>query len=156
MAKGQGVVYIKYVDNNISSGMNGHAVNIFFDVYDFDVDKQSKTVYIDIRNGNYSKITLIPLSNIGLIEYFPIKADFYKAWILMNNKSCGHDFERIKFWPFESKKSEIQIYPRYGNRDGSYLLYTSVIGIQRKWNHDIKGNELYIRVIDFWAICWIP
>lgn len=35
MAKGQGVVYIKYVDNNISSGMNGHAVNIFFDVYDF-------------------------------------------------------------------------------------------------------------------------
>lgn len=50
MAKGQGVVYIKYVDNNISSGMNGHAVNIFFDVYDFDVDKQSKTVYVDIRN----------------------------------------------------------------------------------------------------------
>ncbi|MFC2643982.1 MAG: hypothetical protein ACFNZM_01440, partial [Veillonella parvula] len=55
-------------------------VNIFFDVYDFDVDKQSKTVCIDIRNGNYSKITLIPLSNIGLIEYFPIKADFYKAY----------------------------------------------------------------------------
>lgn len=80
MAKGQGVVYIKYVDNNISSGMNGHAVNIFFDVYDFDVDKQSKTVYIDIRNGDYSKITLIPLSNIGLIEFFPIKADFYKAY----------------------------------------------------------------------------
>lgn len=80
MAKGQGVVYIKYVDNNISSGMNGHAVNIFFDVYDFDVDKQSKTVYIDIRTGNYSKIILIPLSNIGLIEYFPIKADFYKAY----------------------------------------------------------------------------
>lgn len=72
-----------------------------------------------------------------------------KAWILMNNKSCGHDFERIKFWPFEGKKSEIQIYPRYGNRDGGYLLYTSVVGIQRKWNHDIKGNELYIRVIDF-------
>lgn len=80
MAKGQGVVYIKYVDNNISSGMNGHAVNIFFDVYDFDVDKQSKTVYIDIRTGDYSKITLIPLSNIGLIEYFPKKADFVKAY----------------------------------------------------------------------------
>lgn len=80
MAKGPGVVYIKYVDNNISSGMNGHAVNIFFDVYDFDVDKQSKTVYIDIRTGNYSKITLIPLSNIGLIEYFPKKADFIKAY----------------------------------------------------------------------------
>ena len=56
MVKGQGVVYIKYIDNNISSGMNGHAVNIFFDVYDIDINKQSKTVYIDIRTGNYSKI----------------------------------------------------------------------------------------------------
>lgn len=80
MVKGQGVVYINYVDDNLSSGMNGHAVNIFFDVYDFDVDKQSKTVYVDIRTGDYSKITLIPLSNIGLIEYFPKKADFVKAY----------------------------------------------------------------------------
>lgn len=80
MAKGQGVVYIKYVDNNISSGMNGHAVNIFFDVYDIDLNKQSKTVYLDIRTGDYSKITLIPLSNIGLIEFFPKKSDFVKAY----------------------------------------------------------------------------
>lgn len=80
MTKGQGVVYINYVDDKISSGMMGHAVNIFFDVYDFDVDKQSKTVYIDIRNSDYSKITLIPLSNIGLIEYFPKKSDFVKAY----------------------------------------------------------------------------
>lgn len=34
MTKGQGVVYINYVDDKISSGMMGHAVNIFFDVYD--------------------------------------------------------------------------------------------------------------------------
>ena len=80
MTKGQGVVYINYVDNKISSGMNGHAVNIFFDVYDIDLNKQSKTVYIDIRNGEYSKIILIPLSNIGLIEFFPKKADFVKAY----------------------------------------------------------------------------
>ena len=65
MVKGQGVVYINYVDDKISSGMNGHAVNIFFDVYDIDINKQ---------------ITLIPLSNIGLIEYFPKKADFVKAY----------------------------------------------------------------------------
>lgn len=60
--------------------MMGHAVNIFFDVYDFDVDKQSKTVYVDIRTGDYSKIILIPLRNIGLIEYFPKKSDFVKAY----------------------------------------------------------------------------
>jgi len=69
MVKGQGVVYINYVDDNLSSGMNGHAVNIFVDVYDIDLNKQSKTVYLDIRTGDYSKITLIPLSNIGLIEF---------------------------------------------------------------------------------------
>lgn len=80
MNKGHGVVYINYVDDKISSGMMGHAVNIFFDVYDFDVDKQSKTVYVDIRTGDYSKITLIPLRNIGLIEFFPKKADFVKAY----------------------------------------------------------------------------
>ena len=80
MVKGQGVAYINYVDDILSSGMNGHAVNIFFDVYDIDINKQSKTVYIDIRNGDYSKITLIPLSNIGLIEFFPKKTDFVKAY----------------------------------------------------------------------------
>lgn len=80
MNKGQGVIYINYVDDKISSGMMGHAINIFFDVYDFDVDKQSKTVYVDIRTGDYSKITLIPLRNIGLIEFFPKKSDFVKAY----------------------------------------------------------------------------
>ena len=80
MTKGQGVVYINYVDDKISSGMNGHAVNIFFDVYDFDVDKRSKSACNDIRNGDYSKITLIPLRNIGLIEFFPKKSDFVKAY----------------------------------------------------------------------------
>lgn len=83
MTKGQGVVYINYVDDKLSSGMNGHAVNIFFDVYDFDLNKQSKNVYIDIRNSDYSKITLIPLSNIGLIEFFPKKSDFVKAYPLV-------------------------------------------------------------------------
>lgn len=72
-----------------------------------------------------------------------------KEWILMNNKVCGHDFTRIKFWPFEGKKSEIQIHPIYGNQDGSYLLYSCVVGIERKWNHETSGNEIHIRIIDF-------
>ena len=89
MNKGQGVVYINYVDDKISSGMNGHAVNIFFDVYDFDVDKQSKTAYIDVRTGDYSKITLIPLSNIGLIECFPKKADFVNVYPVIKEMKKG-------------------------------------------------------------------
>lgn len=27
-------------------------------------------------------------------------------------------------------------------------MYTSVLDIKRKWNHDIKGNELYIRMYE--------
>lgn len=80
MNKGQGVVYINYVDEKVSHGMNGHAVNVFFNVYDFDIDKESKVVYIDVRNESHSKITIIPLSNIGLIEFFPKKNDFVKAY----------------------------------------------------------------------------
>ena len=75
--------------------------------------------------------------------------DAKRAWVEMNNAICGHDFTRIAFWPFDGKKSEIEIYPLYGGQDGGYLLYTNILGIERKWNHDIKGNELYIRLIDF-------
>lgn len=75
--------------------------------------------------------------------------DAKREWVAMNNAICGHDFTRIAFWPFEGKKSEIQIHPIYGNQDGSYLLYTSVAGIERKWNHETRGNEIHIRTIDF-------
>lgn len=77
--------------------------------------------------------------------------DAKRKWAEMNNAICGHDFTKIAFWPFEGKKSEIQIYPRYdyGQYKGTHLLYTNVLDIERKWNHDIKGNELWIRTIDF-------
>ena len=89
MNKGQGVVYINYVDDKISSGMMGHAVNIFFDVYDFDIDKESKVVYIDVRNESYSKITIIPLSNVGLIEFFPKKTDFLNTYPVVKKMETG-------------------------------------------------------------------
>ena len=75
--------------------------------------------------------------------------DAKRAWVEMNNAICGHDFTRIKFWPFDGKKSEIEIYPLYNRQEDTYLLYVDVLEIKRKWNHDIKGNELYIRTIGF-------
>lgn len=87
------------------------------------------------------------IGGIGVEELS--KFDAERDWVKMNNATCGHDFERIKFWPFDGKKSEIHIYPRYGEQGCGHLLYTNVLGIERKWNHDIKGNELYIRLIDF-------
>lgn len=99
-----------------------------------------------------NKVTsaIITTRNIrGIVVEELSKLDAERDWVKMNNATCGHDFERIMFWPFDGKKSEIQIYPRYGRHDGGYLLYTNLLGIERKWNHDIKGNELYIRLIDF-------
>lgn len=82
------------------------------------------------------------IGGIGIEELS--KFDAERDWVKMNNAVCGHDFERIMFWPFDGKKSEIHIYPIYCRQDGIHLVYTSVLGIERKWNHDIKGNELYI------------
>lgn len=102
------------------------------------------------RRPESTDTSIIMTNTLEKIEVEDMRElDAKRDWVEMNNAICGHDFTRIKFWPFEGKKSEIQIYPSYGNKDGGYLLYTSVVGIERKWNHDIKGNELYIRVIDF-------
>lgn len=84
MTKGQGVVYINYVDDKISSGMNGHAVNIFFDVHRSEIMNDVGWLSIHQVYGDgddfYQKATHIPLSNIGLIEQFHSKEDFYKAY----------------------------------------------------------------------------
>lgn len=87
------------------------------------------------------------IGGIGIEELS--KFDAERDWVEMNNAVCGHDFERIMFWPFDGKKSEIEIYPLYNRQEDTYLLYVDVLGIERKWNHDIKGNELYIRTINF-------
>lgn len=72
-----------------------------------------------------------------------------REWVEMNNAICGHNFTQMKFWPFEGKNSEIHIYPLYGSQDGKRLIYTNVIGIERKWDFETSGNELHIRTIDF-------
>lgn len=112
------------------------------------MDDYVKIEYYDRPEKTETRLIMLDTTvGIRIEEMDMFEAE--KAWILINNAVCGHDFTRIKFWPFEGKKSEIQIYPLYGNKDGGYLLYTGVVGVERKWNHDIKGNELYIRVIDF-------
>jgi|GEM_PF-2495789 len=84
----------------------------------------------------------------GVIVEERNKLDAERDWVKMNNAVCGHDFTRIKFCPFDGSKSEIHIYPLYGRKDGSHLVYINVLGIERKWNHDIKSNELFIRMYE--------
>lgn len=80
--------------------------------------------------------TIIMTTHIAVEELS--KYDAEREWVKMNNAICGHNFTQMKFWPFEGKKSDIEIYPLYGGQDGSYLLYTNILGIERKWNHDIE------------------
>lgn len=95
MTKGQGVVYINYVDDKISSGMMGHAVNIFFDVYQSEIINYVGWLSIHQVYGEgddlYQKGTHIPLSNIGLIEQFHTKEDFYKAYPHIKESKEGRD-----------------------------------------------------------------
>ena len=116
-----------------------------------DIKYYDNYIVIEYYNRPESTDTrIIMIDSVNKIDIADMsELDAKRAWVKMNNAICGHDFERIKFWPFDGKKSEIQIYPRYGRHDGGYLLYTNLLGIERKWNHDIKGNELHIRLIDF-------
>lgn len=102
------------------------------------------------RRPESTDTSIIMTNTLEKIEVEDLRElDAKRDWVEMNNAICGHDFTRIKFWPFDGKKSEIQIHPIYGNQDGSYLLYTNVAGIERKWNHETRGNEIHIRTIDF-------
>lgn len=36
------------------------------------------------------------------------KFDAERDWVKMNNAVCGHDFTRIKFWPFDGKRVKLK------------------------------------------------
>ena len=116
-----------------------------------DIEYHDNYIVIEYYRRPESTDTSIIMTNtLEKIEVEDLRElDAKRDWVEMNNAICGHDFTRIAFWPFDGKKSEIEIYPLYGGQDGGYLLYTNILGIERKWNHDIKGNELYIHLIDF-------
>lgn len=100
------------------------------------------------RRPDSTDTRIVMTDTVGKIDVEDMKElDAKRAWVEMNNTICGHDFTRIKFWPFEGKKSEIDIHPVF-DRNKTFLRYTKVLGIERKWNHDIKGNEIWIRTIE--------
>lgn len=93
MTKGQGVVYIHYVDNKISENLNAIANNIFFNVHQSEIINDVGWLSIHQVYGEgddlYQIGTHIPLSNIGLIEQFHTKEDFYKAYPLFKKMEEG-------------------------------------------------------------------
>lgn len=91
--------------------------------------------------------TIIMTAHIGGIAVEELdKYDAERDWVKMNNAVCGNNFTQIKFWPYEGKKSSVIIdLPR---KDGYRLEYHKVIDIDRKWNHDTRSNEIWIRTID--------
>ena len=133
-------VHITYKEGN----------NVRFGAFSLVTDIQYHNNYIVIEYYSSPDSTNTHIIMTDTIEKIDIEdmreLDAKREWVKMNNAVCGHDFTRIKFFPFDGKKSEIEIYPLYGRQDGSHLVYTNVIGIERKWDHDIKSNELFIRM----------
>ena len=136
-------VYIKYKEGN-----NGR-----YGTFSLVTDIQYHNNYIVIEYYSRPDSTNTRIIMTDIIEKIDIEdmreLDAKRDWVEMNNAVCGHDFTQIKFWPFEGKNSEIHIYPLYGSQDGKRLIYTNVIGIERKWDFETSGNELHIRTIDF-------
>lgn len=123
------------------------------DTFSLVTDIQYRDNYIVIEYYSRPDSTDTRIVMTDIIERIDVEdmreLDAKREWVEMNNAICGHNFTQMKFWPFEGKKSEIEIYPLYGGQDGGYLLYTNILGIERKWDFDTGGNELYIRTIDF-------
>lgn len=95
----------------------------------------------------YDKDTGICVDRITAYE-IRAELDWYKIYPTYNDGYKGPIEYRIEKYELTTK-SFLENGKTLMVKNGGYLLYTSVVGIQRKWNHDIKGNELYIRVIDF-------
>ena len=111
-----------------------------------DIEYHDNYIVIEYyRRPENTDTSIIMTNTLEKIEVEDMRElDAKRNWVEMNNAICGHDFTRMAFWPFEGKKSEIDIYPLF-DRNKTFLRYTKVLGIERKWNHDIKGNELWIR-----------
>ena len=133
----------KLVSIAYKEGHNGR-----FDIFSLVTDIQYHNNYIVIEYYSRPDSTDTRIVMTDTIEKIHVEdmreIDAKREWVEMNNTICGHNFTQMKFWPFEGKKSEIDIYPLF-DRNKTFLRYTKVLGIERKWNHDIKGNELWIR-----------
>lgn len=82
------------------------------------------------RRPESTDTSIIMTNTLEKIEVEDLRElDAKRDWVEMNNAICGHDFTRIKFWPFDGKKSEIEIYPLYNRQEDIYLLYVDVLEI---------------------------
>lgn len=94
MNKGQGVVIINYVDDKIAENpITGVPNNIFFNAYEVKFIHDTRLLSITQTFGEegdlYFKTSYIPLSNIGFIEQFINKENFYKAYPLIKKMEEG-------------------------------------------------------------------
>lgn len=123
-------VYITYKE-----GHNGR-----FGTFSLVTDIQYHNNYIVIEYYGRPDSTDTRIIMTDTIEKIDIEdmreLDAKREWVEMNNAVCGHDFTRIKFFPFDDSKSEIHIYPLYGRQDGSHLVYTTPVSNFGKDHYD--------------------
>ena len=75
-----GVLYVKYINDNQVRNAKGLAVHLWQGVKDYCfLDEGASILKIELREQGRS-IVYIPMSNVALIEYFKSMHDFEQAY----------------------------------------------------------------------------
>lgn len=75
-----GVLYVKYINDNQARNAKGLAVHLWQGVKDYCfLDEGCSILKIELREQGRS-VVYIPMSNVALIEYFESMHDFDKAY----------------------------------------------------------------------------
>lgn len=75
-----GIMNVKYIDDNKARNMKGSTTHIWEDVKDFYfLDNGINLLKIEF-NGQGRSIVYIPMSNVAMVEYFKSKEDFERVY----------------------------------------------------------------------------
>ena len=94
---------------------------------------------------------IITMNNIKEISIKELnKYDVNKSLMVLSERTAGTDFTKLKFRPWDGAKSSVtlNVYGRYRKPELAAYTFDQVTKIERKWNHDLRGHEILIHMLD--------
>ena len=117
------------------------------DWIDLVTDVEYHPAYVRIRY--YDKLDrldtkIITMNNVDNIIVEDMSTlDAEKAKMYAAERTAGTDFEKIRFFPYNDEKAKVTIFT-HRSIDATHFEFDRVKGIERKWNHDLRGYEIRI------------
>ena len=75
-----GILHVKYIDDEQARNISGFAIHIWEDVNDFGFLYNGLNLLRIDLNDQARKIVYIPMSNVAMVEWFESMEDFEKAY----------------------------------------------------------------------------